>query len=587
MFTRLIIVMSLLNVPSASFAQAPDVLWTRTYGGTGYDIAFALQQTSDGGYIMAGRTNSYGTGSYDVWLVRADSLGNVIWARTFGGTGFDEALSVWQNSDDGFILTGHTDSFNADSVDILLIRTDSFGNDLWIKTIGGPSAQYGSSVLQTSDGGFIVSGYTIIDSLHHSNALILNVDSAGNNIHLKEFDRGDYDYGETVVQTINGGYAFCGRTAPASISYDAWLVCADASGNPYCDKTFGGSNSEYGASIQQTSDGGFIIAGTTYSYGAGSADFWLVRTNGSGDTLWTKSFGGIDAELGESVYETSDGGFVITGYTTSFGSGRDIWVVRTDDSGDTLWTKIIASSSGEQGYAIQQIPDGGYIIAGETSSYGSGESDFWLIRLAPETALPVELTLFTAVSDGKNVKLDWTTATETNNRGFEVERRVLSREYGEGSSSEWKKIGFVSGFGTSTGPKSYSFIDHDVSSGVYLYRLKQIDFDGAYEYLNELEVHISSLLDFNLGQNYPNPFNPTTNFEFRIPASPAGRSNFGFVSLKVYDILGSEVAVLVNEVKQPGTYKIKFDAGRIPSGTYFYQLKSGDYLETKKMILMR
>jgi len=559
-----------------SFAQAPDVLWTRTYGGTGYDIAFSLQQTSDGGYIMAGRTNSYGAGSYDVWLVRADSLGNVNWARTFGGTGFDEALSVWQNSDNGFILTGHTNSFNADSVDILLIRTDPSGNDLWIKTIGGPGEQYGSSVQQTSDGGFIVSGYTIIDSLHHSNALILNVDSTGNIIHLKEFDRGDYDYAESVIQTINGGYAFCGRTAPASVSYDAWLVCADASGNPYCDKTFGGSNSEYGTSIQQTSDGGFIISGTTYSYSAGSADIWLVRTDGSGDTIWTKSFGGIGTELGESVYETIDGGFVITGYTTSFGSGRDIWVVRTDDSGDTLWTKIIAGSSGEQGFAIQQTQDGGYIIAGETSSYGSGESDFWLIRLPPETALPVELTSFTATAKENTVELNWITATETNNRGFEVERSQKSKV----KSQKWETLAFVDGHGTTTNSHAYSFIDKNIAAGSYLYRLKQIDFDGTYEYSPEVEVEISSLSEFALHQNYPNPFNPTTKIKWRTPVS-------SWQTLKIYDVLGNELTTLVDEYKPAGNYEVEFEAGHLPSGVYFYQLQAGEFIQTKRLMLLK
>lgn len=192
--------------------------------------------------------------------------------------------------------------------------------------------------------------------------------------------------------------------------------------------------------------------------------------------------------------------------------------------------------------------------------------------------IPVELTSFTYEMTAQNdVLLSWTTATETNNQGFEIERSQDSKIEG---SKEWETAGFVPGYGTTTEPQFYSFIDASLQSGKYEYRLKQIDFDGSFEYSEIIEVEIGTPKEFSLAQNYPNPFNPKTNIEFRI-------SDFGFVTLKVYDILGNEIATLVNEEKPAGEYEVEFDATSLTSGIYYYRLTAGNHSSTKKMILMR
>ena len=205
--------------------------------------------------------------------------------------------------------------------------------------------------------------------------------------------------------------------------------------------------------------------------------------------------------------------------------------------------------------------------------------------------VPVELILFNATLLDNNVRLDWTTATETNNSGFEIERaRLRSSNYAE---ANWETIGFVPGFGTTTEPKSYSFIDENISTGTYKYRLKQIDFDGSFTYSNEIEVEVDfTPKEFVLYQNYPNPFNPSTTIKFTVPsviASEAKQSQF--VTLKVYDILGNEVTTLVNEEKQPGVYEVEFSLSsgirNLASGIYFYQLKVGSFTSIKKMVLLR
>ena len=186
-------------------------------------------------------------------------------------------------------------------------------------------------------------------------------------------------------------------------------------------------------------------------------------------------------------------------------------------------------------------------------------------------AVPVELSAFDAYIENGKVMLNWSTATETNNSGFEIERKL---------NTTWEEIGFVTGSGTSTEPKSYSFIDENVSPEKYFYRLKQIDFNGNFEYSDIIEVNVNTPTEYSLEQNYPNPFNPATTISYSIKEK-------GFVNLKVYDVLGNEVKTLVNEEQEAGKYQFEFNAISFASGIYFYSLQAGDFVSTKKMILLK
>ncbi|MBE0573200.1 MAG: T9SS type A sorting domain-containing protein [Ignavibacteriaceae bacterium] len=214
-------------------------------------------------------------------------------------------------------------------------------------------------------------------------------------------------------------------------------------------------------------------------------------------------------------------------------------------------------------------------------------------------AVPVELNSFTAsvLQNERAVQLNWTTATETNNSGFEILRSCLAGRQVTQNDNDWSTIGFVPGFGTTTEPKLYSFTDESVTSGTYKFRLKQIDFDGSFTYSNEVEIEVDfTPKEFVLYQNYPNPFNPSTTIKFEIPSVTLRQAQSDImVSLKVYDVLGNEVATLMNEEKQPGTYEVEFnsqvshsgDVRNLTSGIYFYQLKTGSFTQTKKMILAK
>ncbi len=220
--------------------------------------------------------------------------------------------------------------------------------------------------------------------------------------------------------------------------------------------------------------------------------------------------------------------------------------------------------------------------------YSTGDSEI-LARRGIHTFVPVELTSFSALVKKNNVHLKWTTATETNNKGFQVERKqVESIKEKVKSNAVWHAAGFVNGNGTSTEKNNYTFLDENLESGKYKYRLKQIDYDGSYEYSNEIEVEVNVVSEFALYQNYPNPFNPSTKIKYSIPSvethSGASVQN---ILLKVYDILGNEIATLVNEEKPPGEYEIEFDGSKLSSGVYFYRINAGDFIKSRKMVLTK
>jgi hypothetical protein len=363
--------------------------FSQAYGGTSSDQAYCIVETGDGGYVIAGSTYSYGAGSGDVWLVKTNSAGAVEWTQTYGGTSWELGLSVVESGDGGYVIAGNTNSYGAGSDDVWLIKTDSAGNAHWNQTYGGAGTDYGYCVTQTSDGGYAIAGYTESFDVGGGDFWLIKTDSAGNAQWNRTYGGEDVDWAFSMVQTRDGGYALIGFTESHGAGYnDAWLVKTDANGNEQWNQTYGGTSDDRGYSLVQTSDEGYVLVGYTYSYGAGSSDVWLVKTNSAGAVEWTQTYGGTSNDSARSMVQTSDGGYAIAGYTESFDvGGGDFWLIKTDSAGNAQWNRTYGGISNDFGTSVTEISDGSYAITGYSGSYSPGGNDFLLVKTDVEFGL--------------------------------------------------------------------------------------------------------------------------------------------------------------------------------------------------------
>jgi hypothetical protein len=367
--------------------------WSKTYGGAGNDVGSGnIVQTSDGGYALSGDTNSFGAGSLDAWLIKTDIVGNMQWNMTYGGVDYESGSDMVQTKDGGYAIGGFTNSSGAGNYDFWLVKANATGSMEWSKTYGGTGSDQGYVVIQTSDGGYAIIGITSSFGAGGQDAWLVKTDSVGNMQWNMTYGGTGTETGNTMVQTSDGGYALAGRTNSLTAGgFDMLLIKIDAAGNMQWNKTYGGTGNEYAYSMVQSKDGGYAITGRTTSFGAGSEDAYLVKTDATGNMQWNKAFGGTALEYGFHVDQTSEGGFIICGLTSSFGAGTaDAYFVKTDAVGNTLWQKTYGGARGEYAYDIIQTSDGGYAIGGQTSSFGLGIPyvfDFWLIKTDTEFGL--------------------------------------------------------------------------------------------------------------------------------------------------------------------------------------------------------
>jgi hypothetical protein len=342
-------------------------------GGNSVDDAYSIQQTSDGGYIIAGGTYSFGAGGSDAFIVKLDSLGNVTWAKTIGGAYNDVAYSIQQTSDGGYIIAGGTYSFGAGGSDAFIVKLDSLGNVTWAKTIGGADDDWPYSIQQTSDGGYIIAGKTYSFGAGGSDAFIVKLDSLGNVTWAKTIGGAYFDVAYSIQQTSDGGYIITGYMD------GAFIVKLNSSGNVTWAKTIGEVYfySPFAYSIQQTSDGGYIMVVGRY----------IVKLDFSGNLSWAKEILYL-FDYAYSIQQTSDGGYIIAaGKTDSFDAGgsNDVFIVKLNSSGNVTWAKTIGGVYFYiWPYSIQQTSDGGYIIAG----YTSAEGDAFVIKLDSSGNIP-------------------------------------------------------------------------------------------------------------------------------------------------------------------------------------------------------
>jgi hypothetical protein len=364
---KILLTLGLIITVTLLFSQAPPISWQKCLGGSAYEGAESLQQTSDGGYIVAGFASSndgdvsgwhegywYNFDDFgpwiDVWVVKQNSSGNISWQKCLGGTNYDKAYAIQQTSDGGYIVAGTTASINGDVTgnhgyyDAWVVKLDNTGTIVWQKCLGGSGYDRANAIQQTADGGYIVGGYT----------------------HSTDGD-------------VSGNHG----------NDDVWVVKLDASGSLMWQKCLGGSAYENCESIQQTTDGGYILSGTTNSNNGdvtgnhGLTDFWVVKLNSSGTLTWQKCLGGTNYDNNGAIQQTFDGGYITCGYSYSNDgdvSGNhgndDYWVVKLDASGSLTWQNCLGGSGNDEAFAVQQTLDGGYIVAGWTN-WGDGDVSGW------------------------------------------------------------------------------------------------------------------------------------------------------------------------------------------------------------------
>ena len=382
-FGFLLLLFSIALFPVSVFGST----WAKTYGGSPSAYAYSsIQQTSDGGFIFAGRTGN-GAGSYDIWVLKLNSSGNVTWQKTYGGPNWDDARSVQQTSDGGYIVGGSTSSYGAGGYDFWVLKLTSTGSVSWQKTYGGPNSEEARSIQQTSDGGYIVAGDTSSYGAGEEDYWVLKLNSTGNVTWQKTYGGPNNEDVRSIQQTSDGGYIVGGSTSSYGDGLlDIWLLKLNSSGNVTWQKTYGGSSKDGARSVQQTSDGGYIVGGSTGGF-IFYDDFYLLKLNASGNIVWQKTYGGPNIEEAYSIQQTSDGGYIVAGQTTSYGAGSyDIWLLKLNSTGNVTWQKTYGGGGEDHAESIQQTSDGGYIVSAWTTSYGPFEN--WVLKIDANGNIP-------------------------------------------------------------------------------------------------------------------------------------------------------------------------------------------------------
>lgn len=359
--------------------------WNTTLGGTDSDGAYSITRTKDGGYAATGWTRSFGAGDSDAWLIKMDEKGEVQWSNTYGGSNYDGALSVVQTSDGGYALAGWTRSLGAGADDFWLVKTYANGTIQWEKAYGGTDYDAACSVIQANDGGYAMAGYTGPWGGNYDYWLV-KTDSDGNMQWNRTYDTGQKNRATSLLQTPDNGYAMVGYTE-SSLGSKFLLVKTDQDGNAQWNKTYGQENrGQQANSMVQTADGGYAIAGD------GSDGFFLVRTDVDGTMIWNRTYGS-NISHAQSIVRTDDGGFAVGGFIpygfgghSGFG-GNDFLLIKMDSNGNMQWSNVYGGSGNDLAYSMIPTEDGGYVLAGFTDSFGSGIWDVWIVKTDVECGL--------------------------------------------------------------------------------------------------------------------------------------------------------------------------------------------------------
>jgi hypothetical protein len=562
-------------------------LWAKSGGGNLTDRAYSVVIDHSGDIIAGGSIYNVATfddftltaiGNLDFIIAKYDSLGNIKWIKQGKGAAQDIARCVGIDSSGNIITAGYYGSYSADTInyeglslrsngsrDAFILKTDNDGVPVWAVTMGSVSPLSGK-------------GDEIRD---------IDIDRAGN---------------VYVTGICNDSAAFGSTNLYNNNSVDIFIAKYTSNGELAWFKTAGGIKGDAGYGIKLDGKGNLYTCGYIDSAGAflgenvitaGGYDTYLAKLDTSGNLIWLEMAGGtandyaVDIEYsGEVVYLA---GYYENTYTTQGSSitsagNEDLFFACYGENGSLIWIKSAGGIGADKNNVIalddlKDIYTTGYfsntISIGDSTYTSAGAEDVFVVKMG-NMVVPVELTSFSAAVVKEGVKLNWSTATETNNSGFRVERKS--------ANSSWEDIAFVEGKGTTSSKNSYSYTDNTASAGKYYYRLKQVDYDGSFEYSNTIEVNTAIPAKFEVFQNYPNPFNPATNIKFNLPLDAN-------VKITLVNMLGEE-SLIMQDNCTAGTNQITFNASGFASGTYVYVVKAtgadGSVMtSSKKLVLVK
>ena len=470
----------------SAFAQV--VKFRKVIGNSGYDYGYSCKQTFDKGYVIGGTTSTFGSGNTDMYIVKTDSMGVPYGQKTIGGINIDQGTCIRQTSDSGYVFLGYTNSYGAGGYDFYLVKMDSSFNIQWTKTYGGTDWDFGNCVAQTTDGGYILCGST-------------------------------YSYG-------NG-------------NLDYYLIKTNSLGDTLWTKTYGGSNEDEAKSVVQTSDGGYILTGTTKSLGDTLGDVYTIKTFSNGDTTWTKKFGGLQADKGNDVLESISGGYLVGGETASIGAGSsDALVIRLSLTGSLMNTFTIGNVNADNAASIAELPNGRIGIIGQTKNWGTVNGDMYF------TIIRSDFSFFNSTTYG-TLKVD---------NGFSV----------EGTAD----FCFIL-CGTTTGFNNFL-------EDVYLIKTDTMGLSG---FTGSETTFLTSVQDQASFENnkfilFPNPANGNITLNLN---STLTKEQYEII---IIDVIGKEIAHVNSD-----SNNVSINTTDFPNGVYFLTLKNKDFISTQKLVI--
>ena len=367
-----------------------DAIWAKTYGeiGSGSTVANKIRLTSDNGYILSEDTDLLQTGEFCAWVAKLGAEGGIDWEKTYDDLNF--AADLQQIADGGYIIAGNTDKLGAGADDIGIIRLAADRTTTWAKTYGESASDRMISIEQVSDGGFIVLGETRNFGVGIIDIWILKLNPDGTVVWQKSYGGPLTDQASSILPTADGGFIVGGSSESFGAgNVDVWLLKLHGDGTVAWQKTYGGSGTEFCTSVVPTADSGYLVVASTDSFGAGDFDFWILKLDADGNVTWQKTYGGIDHDHPTALQLTRDGGYIVVGDSLSFSGvdyNRDIWVFKLDTQGMIIWQKTYGGTGLDNGPFVQPTPDDGYVLAASTGSF-SASSLIWILKLGENGAL--------------------------------------------------------------------------------------------------------------------------------------------------------------------------------------------------------